>query len=136
MAATYGEDAISAKASIKEAGLVVILKRLQDSAYNPETGADAAEVFDSFNVAAVVLPATLARFRGIDNKLVESGELVITKARYLLMSTIDETGAQIPEPEPEMQVSFFEKLWRVNGCSPINPAGTPILYQVGVTQIG
>jgi hypothetical protein len=39
------------------------------------------------------------------------------------------------EPKSMDEVSMDSLTWQVVGCSPINPAGTPIVYDVGLTKL-
>lgn len=131
----YGKNAVSARAAIRRAGKVVIMSVKTGGGFDPVESETIGSKTVNYNIAAVILPATIARFRGIDNKLVESGNLVITKGRYLILPTSDESGVAIPEPLPEFTFQFFGSTWKCLGCSPLNPAGIPILYQVGVLKV-
>lgn len=131
----YADNAETALRLISEAGRVMPMSRTPIGAnYDPVAGEDVAPVADPqvWNIDAVTLPATIARFRGIDNKIVEDKNLILTKARYLLVAAKSKDGTYIPEPIPEDRVVFDSKTWRVLGCSPLKPADIPILYQVGV----
>lgn len=138
--ATTAKDAREARSSIKEEGIIVAFTRPPISqAFDPVLGAAAepapgdppASVLE-WNADAVVLPATLARFRGVDSKLAEDSNLVLTKARLLLCAAVDATGATLPEPQPEDRVAFHGATWKVAGCSALKPAETALLYNVAV----
>ena len=119
----YGKTAESAYASILAAG-----------AYDPATGEETAlpEV-ETWEIAAVVLPATLERFRGIDSKLTEG--LILGKARYLLTAAKNSSGF-IPEPLPEDLIVFSDlSVWKVAGATSIKPGGLPIIYQIAVLNV-
>lgn len=130
----YANNAATATRLIKEAGRLMAVKRKDsDEDYDPVAGASTDPKADlTWNINAVVLPATLARFRGVDNKMAESGNLVLQKARFLLVSAVNQDGEIVPEPLPSDIVSFDDLEWGVVGASPLSPAGIPILYQVGV----
>lgn len=133
----YGKAQKTATRLIKGGGIAIPVSRLAVVAYDPVEGAEVAPVPDpeTWSLDAVVLPATIARFRGIDNKLAEDESLVLTKARYLLASARNRDGLLIPEPLPEDRVEFHSKTWRVVGASPLKPAETEILYQIGVILV-
>lgn len=133
----YGKAQASATRLIKGGGIAITASRLAVVAYDPVEGAEVAPVppAQAWSLDAVVLPATIARFRGIDNKLAEDENLVLTKARYLLASARNRDGVLIPEPLPEDRVVFHGKTWRVVGASPLRPAEIEILYQIGVLLV-
>lgn len=131
----YGKTALSAFQSIKKNGLAITLSRAAVSAtYDPVAGEDfGAQPATNYLTFAVVLPATVARFRGIDNKLTE--DLILQKARYLLAPALTVNLTAMIEPLPEDRIAFDGKNWKVLGCSPLNPAGTALIYQIGVLLI-
>lgn len=132
----YGKTAKSAFASIKKAGVELLCERKSAGEYDPSEGDySTPQTVNHWNIFCVILPATVERFRGIDNKLTGEG-LILAKARYLLTSALNGDG-QIPEPLPEDIIYFLAGgTWRVVGASPLNPAETPLIYQIGVIQIG
>lgn len=132
----YGKTAESAYLAISRNGSIIGCTREVSGQYDPVSGEDPQSVTTAWDIVAVKLPATIARFRGIDNKLVEDGSLNLAKARYLLTAAKDASGGFIPEPLPEDLVSFDGGIWRVVGATPIKPAGVAILYQIGVVLIG
>lgn len=129
----YGKTAESAYASILAAGAVMAGTRALPGAYDPSTGEETAiPELQTWELVAVTLPATIARFRGIDVKLTEG--LVLGKARYLLTAAKNSSGF-IPEPLPEDVIVFPDlTAWKVIGATAIKPAGIPILYQIGVVN--
>ena len=131
----YGKTALSAFKSIKKNGLAITLSRAEIlDAYDPVAGeAVNPQAAVSYNTFAVVLPATVARFRGIDNKLTD--DLILQKARYLLAPALCADLTAMVEPIPEDRIEFSGQTWKVLGCSPLNPAGTALIYQIGVLLI-
>ena len=129
----YGKTADNALVSILAAGATMTATRSLSGVYDPATGEETAiPELQTWELVAVTLPATIARFRGIDNKLTEG--LVLGKARYLLTAAKNSNGF-IPEPLPEDVIVFPDlTAWKVIGSTPIKPAGVPILYQVGVVN--
>lgn len=132
----YGKSAESALASIRKAGLQLEASRTVPGTYDAAEGEESvAGTVSQWSIFSVILPATVARFRGIDNKLTEDG-LVLTKARYLLTAALNDAG-QIPEPLAEDIITFPDgTTWRVIGASPLKPAETALIYQIGVVLLG
>lgn len=130
----YDQSAATATRLIKDSGSLMQVDRVTVADYDPITG-QGTDTTTSWNIDAVVLPATIARFRGIDNKLAEDTNLVLAKARYLLASPNDRDGVAIAEPLPQDVVNFDSKKWKIIGVSPLRPAGVTILYQIGVLLI-
>ncbi len=132
----YDKSARSALASIRKAGLELTASRKVPGVYDAAAGEETTEgTVSQWSIFSVILPATVARFRGIDNKLTEDG-LVLTKARYLLTAALNDSG-QIPEPLAEDTISFpDETVWRVIGASPLKPATTALIYQIGIVLVG
>ncbi len=133
----YEETAETALRLIADAGRTLgMSRRVTTGDYDPIVGAPAApDTASSWNVQAVVLPASLPRFRNIDNKLVEDGSLVLAKARYILAAAKNLAGETTPEPLPDDQIEFDGKKWRVAGCVSLSPAGIPLLYKIGAQLI-
>lgn len=129
----YGKTAESAFAAILAAGEAMTATRQGAGSYDPATGEETAiPELQTWELVAVALPATIARFRGIDSKLTEG--LVLGKARYLLTAAKNSSGF-IPEPLPEDLIVFSDlAVWKVVGATAIKPAGIPIIYQVGVVN--
>lgn len=127
----YDQAAATATRLIKDAGRAMPAERTNVSAYEPITGVATATT-QTWSLDAVVLPATIARFRGIDNKIADDTNLVLAKARYLLASAVNRDGVTIPEPLPQDTITFDGKDWRVIGASPLKPADVAIIYQIGV----
>ena len=132
----YGKSAKSAFESIKKAGVELLCERKSAGVYDPALGDySTPENVDHWKIFTVILPASVKKFSGIDNKLTDEG-LILTKARYLLTAALNEEG-QIPEPLPEDVIYFLEgTVWKVVGVSPLRPAETSLIYQIGVVQIG
>ncbi|MCQ0042382.1 MAG: hypothetical protein NF693_09005 [Bombella sp.] len=132
----YGKSAKSALESIRKAGVELLCERKSAGVYDPSLGDySTPESVNHWNIFCVILPASVKKFRGIDNKLTDEG-LILTKARYLLTAALNEDG-QIPEPLPEDLIYFAEgSVWKVIGASPLKPAETALIYQIGVIEIG
>lgn len=130
----YNALADTALRLIKDAGLVVPVSRKAADNYDPVAGEVAnPSAPATWDVAAAVFPATLARFKGIDNKYAEDSKgLVLSKARYLLVAGNKPDGTPAPEFTPDDRMSFHDKTWRVVGATPFKPQNKIIYFQVGV----
>ena len=81
-------------------------------------------------VNVAVLPVESGTGPAFDNRL-EELSLAKKTLRYLIVPA---KGMTL-EPEALDEVSFEGHLWEVLGCTPINPAGTPVIYGVGVVRL-
>lgn len=81
-------------------------------------------------VPAVVLPASKGTIQAFDNRL-EDSSLAGKKLRYLKVAAKDMTF----EPKSLDMLILGGQTWQVLGCTPVNPAGTPLVYGVGVVQL-
>jgi hypothetical protein len=130
----YEQSAATATRLIKDSGRAMQVDRETVASYNPIDGSGTKSTA-TWSIDAVVLPATIARFRGIDNKLAEDTNLILAKARYLLASAVNRDGLTVTEPLPQDVITFDDKKWRIIGVSPLRPAGVTILYQIGVLLV-
>jgi hypothetical protein len=80
--------------------------------------------------SAVVLPASKGTVEAFDNRL-ENGSLVGRELRYIKVAAASITF----EPKSLDEMSMDGSTWEVLGCTPVNPAGTPLVYGVGVAKI-
>jgi hypothetical protein len=91
----------------------------------------------TFSVQAAILPASKGTIEAFDNRL-DGGTLIDEKLRYVLMSPqmtrTSATGPAAIEPKSTDVLSFDGHDWTVLGCTPLNPAGTPVLYPMGVKR--
>ena len=87
------------------------------------------------DVVAAVLPANKSLLESFDNQL-EAGTLIAEKLRYVIMAPLLVGGAPHPkEPESMMRVIFDNAEWQILGATPLNPAGIPVLYNMGVKRL-
>jgi hypothetical protein len=98
--------------------------------FNPITGNDLITSITFVNSICVNLPATNGTIQAFDNKTVE--ELKKGKNRFFYMVA---KGLEI-EPDSDDYLIYEGKFWRIAGTTPLNPAGTPILYNVGCMDGG
>lgn len=132
----YVQAADTALRLISESGRLLPFERtVEADGYDPVTGATPEHAPENVGwfADAVVLPATVQRFRGIDSRLADDPNIVLAKARLLLVSAASPDSL---EPQPEDRVAFDGSTWRILGCASLKPADIPILYQVAVLKIG
>ena len=67
---------------------------------------------------------------GFDQSLTE--DKIIGKTQSAIISTIDSTFV----PEPLDEVEFGGNLWKVYGVSNLSPAGTDVIYKIGLMLLG
>ena len=79
---------------------------------------------------AMILPSTEGKMQSFDSRL-EDGSLAGRRMRFLRVAALGMTF----EPKPLDVVSFDGSTWQVLGCTPVNPAGTPLVYGVGVVEL-
>lgn len=80
--------------------------------------------------SVVVLPASKGTIEAFDNRL-ESLTLAGKTIRYLKVAASSITF----EPKSLDEVSMDSVTWQVLGCTPVNPAGTPLVYGVGLVKL-
>lgn len=90
-----------------------------------------------YSATAAVLPASKGTVEAFDNRL-DGGTLIDERLRYVLMSPVmTRTSALGPdsiEPQSLDVLTFDGHAWTVLGCTPLNPAGTPVLFPMGVKR--
>lgn len=114
---------------INQFGVTLPLLRFAKS-FNPVTGADTITSITLVNSTCVNLPATNGTIQAFDNKTVE--ELKKGKNRFFYMAA---KGLPI-QPDSDDYLIYEGKFWRIAGTTPLNPAGIPILYNVGCMDGG
>lgn len=91
----------------------------------------------SYSATAAVLPASKGTIEAFDNRL-EGGSLIEERLRYVLMAPqmarSSGVGPDTIEPRSGDVLEFDGVAWTVLGCTPLNPAGTPVLYPMGVRR--
>ncbi|MEM6902248.1 MAG: hypothetical protein AAF556_03295 [Pseudomonadota bacterium] len=111
---------------LTERGQALTLTRVTQGDLDPVEGR-AAETRETFQVQAAVLPATGSTVEAFDNRITD--EFRSRSIRYLLMSA---AGA---EPKQNDEIALEGSNWRVVGVTPLNPAGTAVIYNVGVVKL-
>ncbi|WP_019170671.1 hypothetical protein [Pseudaminobacter salicylatoxidans] len=123
----YAKSQATAERLLKKFGRAVTLKRLVPGGGSPWDPGE--PTWQEYPATAAVLPASKDTIEAFDNRL-EGGTLIDEQLRYVLMSAV---GLPV-EPKSLDVVNFDNNDWVVLGCTPLNPAGTPVLYPMGVKR--
>lgn len=129
MADIYEELQHEALELIDEFGRKITLSRSVDGEYDPETGGSTGGSTETEQASVVILPASNALVQSFDIKF-ESGTLVESNLRALVIAA---KGLEWM-PSPGDKASFDGADWTFIGCTPINPAGTPLVYKASVKR--
>jgi len=129
MAVPYSSLAATADRLLGEYGQAVTFTRTVKTA-NGVDGTVTEGTPSTSTGYAVVLPASSGTGPAFDNRL-EDGSLAHRKLRFLRVAAQDMTF----EPKALDAVAFEGSTWEVVGCTASNPAGTPLVYGVGVVEL-
>lgn len=129
--ATFDYAAIreEAKAILEEFGNSMTVKRYADSA-DPVAGTVNRVLSQQQSLTAVILPASQGTLEAFDVRFM-SDVLEGTDVRFAIMSA---SGSSFT-PGPKDVVEFWEDgQWQVMGCTPLNAAGIPVIFSVGLKR--
>lgn len=125
----YSALAATASRLIGDAGQTVTFSR-----YSPEVDGITGRVIKGIPLtslaSAIVLPASSGTGPAFDNRLEE----LSTAGKQLRFLKVAAQGMTF-EPRSLDEVTFDGSTWQVLGCTPINPAGTALVYGVGVVRL-
>lgn len=131
----YLEAQRDAQELLEEFGREIIITRNLPGTGPPHN--PGAPIPASWRAFAAVLPASKGTIEAFDNRL-EGGTLIDEKLRYVLMSPklirTSATGPDTIEPQSLDVLTFDGHDWTVLGCTPLNPAGVPVLFPMGVKR--
>lgn len=124
----YGRTQKTAARLIEKFGRIVTLVRpTSETGATPWDPTTTGET--TYETVAAILPASKGTIEAFDNRI-DSETLIEERLRFLLMP-----GLGLPiEPKAHDIVRFDGWDWAVLGCTPLNPAGTAIMYQMGVKR--
>lgn len=117
----YAELAADTQALLDEFGQTVTLRKVTEGAYNPATGTVTQTTADHSTVAAL-----------FDFNLIQSGQLfspetmILAGDKQCLMSAL---VSAVPVPNDRV-IDAAATVWQVAGVKEVNPAGTPVLYEL------
>lgn len=135
----YIESQKDADELLKEFGRgITISRQVPGPPLNPkEPWIPGPPVTATYTASAVVLPASKGTIEAFDNRL-ENGTLIDERLRYVLMSPLmtrtSVAGPATIEPQSLDVLTFDGHDWTVLGCTPLNPAGVPVLFPMGVKR--
>ncbi len=133
----YAKSQATAERLLKKFGRQITIRREIIEA-NPDRPWEPGAVYTAtYTATAAVLPASRGTVEAFDNRL-ENGSLIDERLRYVLMSPVmaktSNLGPDVIEPQSLDVLTFDGHDWTVLGCTPLNPAGTPVLYPMGVKR--
>lgn len=107
----------------------LVMKRKTAASYDADNDVEVPGVELSQPLKCIVLPASKGAIEAFDNR-VENGTLIEANLRQLKIAAKDMTF----EPKSGDTVEFEGSKWTALGCTPINPAGVPLVYTVTVKR--
>lgn len=123
----YATAAADALELIREAGQSIQISRFT-RVPDPVTGGVTISSVAVGNIDAAVLPMGKTDIQKLDTRLAEA--LIEGKLRKLIVA-----ASTAPfEPAPLDNLYFEESYWIVRGNTPLNPAGTPVIYTIIVER--
>lgn len=127
MSFNYAASAATALRLIKQFGQVLPITRITNTV-DDATG-DVVATTTEGTLDAVVLPAKSTALNAVDGRLDDALCEALTKGklRFILAAASSATF----RPSPNDIITFEEGSFNVLGCTPLNPAGTPIVYKIG-----
>lgn len=125
----YAAIAASALASLTKYGRSATLRRITEGTYNPATGATAAATTTDQTVTVAVLPASKGTVEAFDERFM-SGTLVGKSLRSVLMGASGLTF----DPAAGDKLILGSDTWHVIGATPLEPAGTAVLWRMGIQK--
>ena len=126
MAGFYDRAAATALNLITDKGKTVTLSKPDGGTFDPAEGKYTSTTAGTTGTAqAAQVPLTKLD----DNRYLQ--ELVEGKVRMFLIAA---SGAPF-EPENGDTIDDGTDLWKIFGCTPVNPAGTAVLYKAKAVKI-
>jgi hypothetical protein len=133
----YEQSVLSTMRAIERSGADVTLTvKVTGAEYDVVEGEDEEAPEDIVHtVSAVMLPASLQKFKNMDSRF-EDGSLAISKAKYILIPGRDTAGVAIADVPPGSLIVSNGTTWVVIVSVPVKPDDTEtILYKIGATMI-
>ncbi|WP_434033589.1 hypothetical protein [Cupriavidus sp. a3] len=120
----YDEMATLADELLREFGKALTLRRVVPGAYDPASGTSAETVTDYQGTGALFEYAMLAAGQTwIPSTLIEVGD------KQCLLSP-----AGMPLPTTGDKLLDGAEVWQVQNVKAVNPAGTPVLYELQIRK--
>lgn len=119
----YGDLAATALRLLTDKGQSLVIRRIAKT-FDPVASETSAATKDTGTIIAVAVPFNTRDKERMDERLAEA----LTKGR-LRKLVVAAQGVSYP-PLPLDIITFESEPWTVAGVTPVNPAGTPIVYHV------
>ena len=123
----YVKSQETAKRLIAKFGQVLTFSRVSDTGYDEDTR-DVTRTETEISLKCIVLPARAGKQNALDEAA--SNDLVLERYRYIVASVENVTDT----PKKGDKVTFEGSKWEVNGCTPVNPAGVPLVFKIAVQR--
>lgn len=131
----YAAAAASALELIQEFGQSVTMTRTSAGTFDPGAGSISGATTQTQTVVVVSLPASGGTVQAFDDRLRQ--ELIAGRLRFFYMApTLADGSALTFVPKPGDLLTFEGKKWELAGSTPLNPAGTPVLYNIAAAEGG
>ena len=98
--------------------------------YDPVTGQNFNESIQISEATVVSLPASSGTVQAFDDRYLD--DLKNGRIRFFYVAA---AGLKF-EPSPGDHFFFEGQTWDIAGATPLNPAGTPVLYTIGGRESG
>lgn len=129
MSAFYDRMAQTALTLIRDKGQTLTMRREAATGSDMVAGTVTTGAPNSGPVEAVVLPASKGTVEAFDNR-VQSDSRVLMRLRFVVMAA---KGAPFA-PEPGDILEYEGADWQILGATPVSPAGTPLIYRMGIEK--
>jgi hypothetical protein len=126
----YDNLAKTAEALLASKGQTVIVERETGGTFDPAAGEETGATTEQQSVKAAVLIARGGKIQALDEAFGGTTQAVESH-RFALVSALKIDGSALDfEPAPDHKlIEASSKEWYITGVTPINPAGTPVLYK-------
>lgn len=121
----YNAAQVTAQNLIKRFGSSGTISRVESS-YDEVAGERVVSAVNTDPVSLVNLPASTALAQQFENGIIE--EYKKGKIRFFYVAAKGMTF----EPEAADLLYYDGTVWELAGATPLNPAGTPVYYTIGV----
>lgn len=128
MSAFYDRMSATALRLLTNYGRSIQLSRTVGGDYDPDTGTSGGST-ETQDATVVILPASNGTVQAFDIRY-ENGTLIEQNLRALTIAAKDLAWVPIAGDK----ATFDGSDWTFIGCTPINPAGTPIIYKAAVRR--
>lgn len=125
----YSDMAATATRLLTQFGMQVTVNRYEPTVTGTTGGVETYGPDLTSSAIAVFLPASKGTAEAFDNRL-QNGSLSGQQLKFAIIAASSMTF----EPVSNDEMVINEESWLVLGCTPINPAGTPLTYGCGLVK--